>query len=1123
MNPGVTAVLNNLVISNGYTQANGGGIYNRGTLAVSDSTLSGNSATGGFGGGDSGGGIYNDYSATLTVSNSTLSGNSTAGWASRQGGGIYNQGVLTVSNSTLSGNSTTGPGGSYNGGGICNDYSGVLTVSNSTLSGNSTTGSGGSYNGGGIVNLDVLTVSNSTLSGNSATGGPFQGGGILNVGTRGRLTVNNSTVSGNTANEQCGGGISNYLGVVTVSNSTLSGNTASPGGNSAAGGVYNYFGTVTVDNSTVSGNTVRNGGDWVGGGIGNSHGTATVNNSTVSDNAVLYGAFDSGGGIFNGFSATLTISNSTLSGNSAQGSEQRGGGGGIYNDYLSVLTVANSTISGNSDGGIFNSSGATANLENTIVAGNNFANSAFDLSGNFNLDHSLIQDVNGFTDTDSGSNLFGVDPLLDPLGDYGGPTQSMALLPGSPAIDAGSNALAVDANGEPLTTDQRGLPRTVNGTVDIGAFESSGFTLTATGGNGQSTPVGLPFNSPLAVTVTANNAAEPVDGGQVTFSAPAAAPTATLSNQGVATITGGQASVTAQADTTPGSYSVRAAATGAANTSFSLTNLERNQTINFGDVADQTYGNGPLTLAATATSGLPVTLIVLSGPVTLAGNTLTLTGAGTVTVEATQGGNWQYFAASAVDCCFNVGKANQTIAWSNPADIVYGTALSSTQFNAKVTGTGPAATGGVTYGPAAGVILDAGAHQALTVNVAGTADYNPASATVYVNVTQATPGTSLVSSVSPSGLGQSVTFTATVTVVGSGRTPTGTMTFKDGNTVLGSFALTAGQATFRTSNLALGNHSITACYGGNGDYKPSAGALTQTVKRVPTAAVLSSANTAVFGKKVTFTAYITPGASGGSGPAVPTGSVIFQDNGVPVATVNLVNGIAAYSTTALTPGSHTITACWSGDACYIGCTAAYTLTVSKANTSVAIASATNPAVVGQTVKLTATVAAVSPGSGTPSGTVTFKEGTTILGTGILDATGKAVCSVFWSHAGNHSIVAVYGGDGNFNCSTSGNFAETVNRAATTVRLVASPNPPALGQTVTFTATVATVPSGNVTPSGTVLFEENGVVRGSALLDVTGKAVWSTSTLGLGSHIFTVVYVATVDFIGSSGQTTLKIS
>ena len=263
--------------------------------------------------------------------------------------------------------------------------------------------------------------------------------------------------------------------------------------------------------------------------------------------------------------------------------------------------------------------------------------------------------------------------------------------------------------------------------------------------------------------------------------------------------------------------------------------------------------------------------------------------------------------------------------------------------------------------------------------------------------------------------------------------------------------------------------------------------------------------------------------SGGSGPAVPTGSVIFQDNGVPVATVNLVNGIAAYSTTALTPGSHTITACWSGDACYIGCTAAYTLTVSKANTSVAIASATNPAVVGQTVKLTATVAAVSPGSGTPSGTVTFKEGATILGTGILDATGKAVCSVFWSHAGNHSIVAVYGGDGNFNCSTSGNFAETVNRAATTVRLVASPNPPALGQTVTFTATVATVPSGNVTPSGTVLFEENGVVRGSALLDVTGKAVWSTSTLGLGSHIFTAVYVATVDFIGSSGQTTLKIS
>ncbi|MGI0485865.1 beta strand repeat-containing protein [Pantanalinema rosaneae CENA516] len=247
----------------------GGGIYNRETLTVSNSIFSRNSVT------IFGGAIFNN--GTLTVSNSTLSGNS-----AYYGGAIFNNGTLMVSNSTLRGNSA------YYGGGIHNE--GTLTVSNSTLSGNSA-----SY-GGGINNYFALTVSNSTLSGNSASS---DGGGIHNSGT---LTVSNSTLSGNSADFD-GGGITNNS-MLTMSNSTLSGNWANYDG----GGIFNR-GTVTVGNSTLSGNSAS----ADGGGIANG-GILAIDSSTLSDNSAT-----SGGGIFNSSYGTLTVSNSIVGGNTASG------------------------------------------------------------------------------------------------------------------------------------------------------------------------------------------------------------------------------------------------------------------------------------------------------------------------------------------------------------------------------------------------------------------------------------------------------------------------------------------------------------------------------------------------------------------------------------------------------------------------------------------------------------------------------------------------------------------------------------------------------------------------------------------------------------------------------------
>jgi hypothetical protein len=163
------------------------------------------------------------------------------------------------------------------------------------------------------------------------------------------------------------------------------------------------------------------------------------------------------------------------------------------------------------------------------------------------------------------NNLIGGNPLLAALGDYGGPTLTYALLPGSPAIGAGTTA------GAPAT-DQRGKPR--SGHVDIGAFQSQGFTLTPVAGSTpQSAGAGTPFANPLAVTVTANNPLEPVDGGVISLAAPASGASAALS-AATATIQGGQASVTATANDSAGRYTVTATAAGASSASFSLTNTQ---------------------------------------------------------------------------------------------------------------------------------------------------------------------------------------------------------------------------------------------------------------------------------------------------------------------------------------------------------------------------------------------------------------------------------------------------------------------------------------------------------------------------------------------------------------------
>ena len=337
-----------------------------------------------------------------------------------------------------------------NGGGIRNQGNGTLTLTNSTVSGNE------AQSVGGIFSSSAVTLTNSTVSGNEA--GTF-GGGIFSIGD---VTLTNSTVSGNQAGSDSGG--IDSRGDVTLTNSTVSSNKAG----TFSGGIFSS-GDVTLTNSTVSGNQA--GSD--SGGIFSS-GDVTLTNSTVSGNQA--GTY--GGGIAS--SGDVTLTNSTVSGNQA-----RTYGGGIYSS--GAVTLTNSTVSGNqageNGGGIFISTffGTQNNtITNSIIANNTLTSgAASDISGDLStstVQFSLIENTTGITGkvlTDGvDGNIIGKDPQLLPLGDNGGPTQTHALGPNSPALNAGSNALAVG-----LTTDQRGRPRIVFGVIDIGAFESQASDL----------------------------------------------------------------------------------------------------------------------------------------------------------------------------------------------------------------------------------------------------------------------------------------------------------------------------------------------------------------------------------------------------------------------------------------------------------------------------------------------------------------------------------------------------------------------------------------------------------------------------------------------------------------------
>ncbi|OLC79652.1 MAG: hypothetical protein AUH72_14140, partial [Acidobacteria bacterium 13_1_40CM_4_65_8] len=229
--------------------------------------------------------------------------------------------------------------------------------------------------------------------------------------------------------------------------------------------------------------------------------------------------------------------------------------------------------------------------------------------------------------------------------------------------------------------------------------------------------------------------------------------------------------------------------------------------------------------------------------------------------------------------------------------------------------------------------------------------------------------------------------------------------------------------------------------------------------------------------------------------------------------------LSTNSTTSSAPvnaGSYGVNASFAGNTNYLpGANNSLTITITPASTTTSATSSANPSVFGQSVTFTATVSAVAPGAGTPTGTVTFKDASTTLGTGTLIG-GTTTFTTSSLSVASHTVTAVYGGDTNFTTSTSPTVTQTVSQASTTTSVASSATPSVFGQPVTFTATVAAVSPSAGTPSGTVTFKDGATTLGTGTLS-GGTATFTTSSLSVASHVITASYSGDVSFSASAAQ------
>jgi len=270
-----------------------------------------------------------------------------------------------------------------------------------------------------------------------------------------------------------------------------------------------------------------------------------------------------------------------------------------------------------------------------------------------------------------------------------------------------------------------------------------------------------------------------------------------------------------------------------------------------------------------------------------------------------------------------------------------------------------------------------------------------------------------------------------------------------------------------------------------------------------TTALSSSPNPSNLGQSVTFIVTVTS-----QGSSTPTGTITFSDGSTTLGTSPLSGGMAALSTAALAVGLHSINAVYSGDGNFGSSSASLNQAVNQASTTLMLTSSVNPSGLDSPVTFTA---AITPQyGGQTSGTVTFKDGATTLGS-VAVSGNTASLTTSGLARGTHSITATYSGDSNFTGSTSNTVSQVVTKATTTTTLLSSVNPSVQGKPVTFTASVSSLAG---TPTGKVQFLNGTKVLATVTL-TSGSAKYTTSTLPPGTNIMTAVYLGDSNNNGST--------
>jgi autotransporter-associated beta strand protein len=1061
-------------------------------------------------------------------------------------------GQLNINNAKAVGTGTF----TINGGTIDNTSGAAITFSNNnvqTWGGDFTfVGSNALNLGTGAVTLGsnrIVTVSASTLTEAGIIAGAFSltkaGAGALTLSgantfstgmtlSAGQLNINNGKAVGSGTFTINGGAVDNTSGGAIA----LTNNNAQ-----TWGGDFTFVGSNALN-------------------LGTGAVTLSANRTvTVSANSLTVGGIIGDGGsnyqLIEAGSGTLTMTGASTF-----------GGGVVLN--AGTLLVENGAGSGTGSGAVTAGSGATLGGTGTISgavtinSGGTLAPGAGGTSifntGNLTLASGSALDIalNGNT-AGTGYDKVNVTGTVAVSG-------SILNLSGTRSAHDGSSLTIID-NGSAgaVTGTFQGL---AEGASDI--FNGVSYLASYQGGTGND--VTLSAQPASSTTVVASGTPSSVFGQSVTFTATVTSgslgtPTGSITFDdgstvlGTATLNGSGVATFSTSALGVGSHSISALYGGDTNftssTSSTLTQtVGQDATTSAVASSDSSAVFGEsVTFTATITANAPGagtpsgTATFMDGSTTLGTGTLNGSGIATFSTSALAVGSHSITVVYGGDTNFTTSTSStrtQAVSQDTSTSVVASSANPSVSgqsvtFTATVTSNAPGSgtpTGTVTFLDGSTTLgtgtlngsgvttlgvsaLAVGSHS-ITAVYGGDTNYSSSNSSALTQtVNQAATAVALSSSVEPSVFGESVTFAATVTASAPGSgTPTGSATFMDGATVLGTQALNgSGVASFATSGLAVGNHSITAVYGGDSNFTGiTSSSSTQTVNQdASTASVSASVNPSVTGESVTFTATVTAN-SPGSG--TPTGSVTFMDGATTLGTKTLGgSGSATFSTGALAVGGHSITVVYGGDTDFTaGSSSVLTQTVNQGSTSGVVASSANPSVFGQSVTFTATVTASAPSVGVPTGTVTFMDGSTSLGTGTLNGSGVATLSTSALVPGGHSITAVYAEDTNFAGSTSPAISQVVNQDATTSAVSSSVGPSAFGQSVTFTATVTANAPGSGTPSGTVTFKDGAATLGTGTLDGSGQATLSSSALSVGSHSITVVYGGDADFTSSTSST-----